>query len=133
MEPREIGASAAVALLAGALVWPPVEGLRYWTRLEPIGDAVVIPVAVVSVLLGAGFARFVPVAPRSFAVGATGAYLGAMGAIALTGPESPVHLVLYGIVLLGLIVGVGGVAALRGGDGSENEESEDGGPDRDPA
>jgi hypothetical protein len=105
---REIAASALFALVAGAAVWPPVEGLLYWTALGALGDAVLVPVGLLAALLGAGFARTIPVAPRSFALGATGAYLVGMGVVEWwLGPDSPVHLLLYGVVLIGLAVGVG--------------------------
>ena len=126
---RQVAASALFALVAGAVVWPPVEELVYWTALEPIGDAVVVPVALVSALLGAGFARLVPVAPRSFALGATGAYLAGMGVAEVwLGPESPVHLLLYSVVLIGLAVGVGvtSTAGEERDDDTAGPESEAG-------
>lgn len=122
---RQIAASALFALLAGAVVWPPVEGLLYWAALEPIGDAVVVPVLLVSAALGAGFARLYPVEPRAFTMGATGAYLLAMGVVRWwLAPDSPVHLVLYSVVLIGLAVGVGVVAARRNDDADEDDEDE---------
>jgi len=125
LRPRRIVASALFALLAGAVVWPPVEGLLYWTALDALGDAVVVPVALCSALLGAGFARRYPVDPRSFTMGATGAYLLAMGAVEwLLGPDSPVHFVLYSVVLIGLAVGVGIVAARRDDADEEADPSE---------
>jgi len=122
---RQVVASALFALLAGAVVWPPVEGLLYWTALDALGDAVVVPVALVSVALGAGFARAYPVEPRAFTMGATGAYLLAMGVVRRwLAPDSPVHLVLYSAVLIGLAVGVGVVAARRDDDTDEDDEDE---------
>jgi len=130
LHPREILASALFALVAGAVVWPPVEELLYWTALAPLGDAVVVPVVLASVLLGAGFARRWPVAPRSFAIGATGAYLLAMGVVEwVLIPDSPVHFVLYSAILIGLAVGVGAVAAMRD-DEDDGEESDGDQPDR---
>lgn len=126
---REIVASALFALVAGAVVWPPVEELLYWTALASLGDAVVVPIALASALLGAGFARRFPVAPRSFAIGATGAYLLAIGVVEwVLVPNSPVHFVLYSAILIGLAVGVGAAAAMRGDD--EDERSDGDQPDR---
>jgi len=126
---RQIAASALFALLAGAVVWPPVEGLLYWTVLGALGDAVVVPVFLVSAALGAGFARLYPVEPRAFTMGATGAYLLAAGVIRWwLAPDSPVHLVLYSVILIGLAVGVGVVAARRGDDTDDDEQKGGGRP-----
>lgn len=119
--------SGLFALLAGAVVWPPVEGLLYWTAFDALGDAVILPVLLVSALLGAGFAYLTPIEPRSFAIGATGAYLLGMGIVRVgLAPDSPVHFVLYSVVLIGLAIGVGAVAAMRTDEGDEAETGEPG-------
>ncbi|RXK51424.1 hypothetical protein [Halorientalis pallida] len=115
-ELRELAVSGAFALLAGVAVWPPVEALLYWRWLPgaaAAGDLIVLPVAVLSVSLGVGFAAATGIGPRRFLPGGMAAYLTGMALIeAALAPESPVHLVLYAAVLVALTAGVAlGVAA----------------------
>jgi hypothetical protein len=107
LRPREVLYSVVFALVAGTILWPPASELVYWDVFDAIGDAVILVVLGTSVAVGFVFAVFTTVSPQSFAVGGTLAYLIGMGAIevALT-PESPVHFLLYGIILIGMCVGV---------------------------
>ncbi len=106
LRPREIFRSAAFTLAAGAILWPPVPELLYWSIFEGVGDAVILLVLGASVAVGGGFGALTTISPRSFVVGGALAYLIGMGGIeALLTPESPVHLFLYGVVLVGLGAG----------------------------
>ena len=116
--PKAVVVSAAYAFLAGLVVWPPVEALLYWRWLpgvSAVGDLIVLPVAVVSVSLGVGFATATGIGPRTFLVGGAAAYLLGMATIETAiAPESPAHLVLYVLVLVALTVGVALGVVVRG-------------------
>lgn len=89
------------------ILWPPVSELLYWSVFDGIGDAVILPVLVLSVAIGAGFGAFTSTSPRSFAVGGTLAYLIGMGGIEVVlTPDSPVHFLLYGVILISMGSGV---------------------------
>lgn len=104
---RAILRDTAFALVAGVVLWPPVSELLYWSVFESIGDAVVLLVLAASVAVGAGFCAVTTVSPRSFAVGGTTAYLVGMGLIqGVLTPDSPVHFLLYGVILVGMETGV---------------------------
>jgi hypothetical protein len=107
LHPREILYSAAFALAAGAILWPPTPELVYWGTFDVIGDTVILLVLGASVAVGFVFGALTAVSPRSFAVGGTVAYLIGMATIevALT-PDSPVHFLLYGAILIGQCLGV---------------------------
>lgn len=112
---REIIASGAFALIAGAILWPPTSEFVYWTVFDSIGDAVILLVVVASIVAGFVFGALSAVSPRSFAVGGTLAYLSGMGAIEVVlTPDSPVHFLLYGSILIGMGGGVVGAAAALG-------------------
>lgn len=107
LRPREILYSAAFALVAGAILWPPASELVYWDAFDAFGDAVILLVLVGSVALGFVFGALTRVSPRSFAVGGTLAYLIGMAGIEVTlTTDSPVHFLLYGAILIGLCLGV---------------------------
>lgn len=107
LTPRAILRDAVFALVAGVVLWPPVSELLYWSVFDRIGDAVILLVLAASVAVGAGFGAFTTVSPRSFAVGGTLAYLVGMGVIeAVLTPDSPVHFLLYGVILVGMETGV---------------------------
>jgi len=105
--PREVIFSVVFALVAGAIIWPPASELLYWTVFDVIGDLILLLVLGTSVAVGFVFGTLTAVSPRSFAVGGTLAYLIGMSAIevAIT-PDSPVHLLLYGSILITMVVGV---------------------------
>jgi hypothetical protein len=104
---RDILSSAAFVLVAGAILWPPAPELLYWNLFAAIGDCVLLLVFGASVAVGSVFGAVTTVSLRSFVVGGTLAYLGGMAGleVALT-PESPVHFLLYGVILLGMCIGV---------------------------
>jgi hypothetical protein len=115
---RSFALSLAFALLAGLVVWPPVEGALYWLWLPgaaAVGDLIALPVAALAGALGLCFAAATGVGPRTFLAGGLAAYLVGMALIEATlAPESPGHLVLYGFVLLALAVGVTVGQVIRG-------------------
>lgn len=112
--PRAILRDVVFAVVAGVVLWPPVPELLYWSIFEPIGDAVILLVLVASVAVGVGFGASTSVTPQSFAVGGTLGYLGGMGGIeALLTPDSPVHFLLYGVILIGMETGVLAVAVAN--------------------
>lgn len=107
LHPREICYSAAFALAAGAILWPPTPELVYWGAFDVIGDAVILFVLGASVAVGLVFGTLTAVSPRPFAVGGTIAYLiGMAGIEAVLTPDSPVHFLLYGAILIGQCLGV---------------------------
>ena len=107
LRPREVLYSVVFALVAGAILWPPASELLYWDIFDAIGDAVILVILGTSVAVGFVFAALTTVSPQSFAVGGTLAYLIGMGAIeAVLTPESPVHFLLYGSILIGMCAGV---------------------------
>ncbi|WP_247008258.1 hypothetical protein [Halorientalis litorea] len=113
---RDVAASAVFVAVAGTVVWPPVEAYLVWSRLPALaglGDAVVLPVVLVAVALGAAFGRVTGIGPRPFAAGTVVAYVAGMVALELLlSPASPVHLLLYGVLAVGFGAGVAGVAVL---------------------
>lgn len=121
LHPTAILRSAVFTLVAGVILWPPVSELQYWSIFDRFGDAVILLVLAVSVAVGVGFGALTKVSPRSFAVGGMLAYLLGMGGIeTVLAPDSPVHFLLYGIILLGMAAGVVVVAV------AEREASTDG-------
>lgn len=115
--------SAGIALVAGVVLWPPVSDLLYWSVFEGIGDAVILLVFAASVAAGTGIGTRTGVHPRSFAVGGTLAYVMVMGVWwAVCTFDSPVHLLVYGVILIGLVLGIGVVTVLPG----ESEAPPDG-------
>jgi hypothetical protein len=111
----EVAVGAAFALLAGALLWPP--GAVYWTAVaDRIGDvATLVVVATLAAALGAGFARATGIGTRRFAVGSALAYLVGMVGIELArSPDSPVHLLWYGLLAACLVAGGVASTALDG-------------------
>ena len=107
LHPRDILRSAVFALVAGAILWPPASELVYWTAVAALGDAVILLVLGASVAVGFVFGVLTTVSPRSFAVGGTLTYLIGMSAFEITlTPDSPVHFLLYGVILIGMCIGV---------------------------
>lgn len=111
---RAILRDAVFAFVAGVVLWPPVSELLYWSIFDNVGDAVILLVLVASVAVGAGYGAFTTVTPQSFAVGGTLSYLIGMGGIeAVLTPDSPVHFLLYGVILVGMETGVLAVTVAR--------------------
>ncbi|MFC7140752.1 hypothetical protein ACFQMA_13090 [Halosimplex aquaticum] len=109
MNARATGISAVFAAVAGAALWPPQA--VYWTAVaERIGEAPTLAVVIaVAVGLGGAFATIADIRPQEFAIGAATAYGLGMAAIAVViAPDSPVHLGLYGGILLCLVAGAVG-------------------------
>lgn len=103
----EIAVGGLLAAVGGALIWPP--RYVYWTAVADVVGAPVtlLLVAGICVGLGAAVGLFAPISPRNFAGGGLVAYLVGMVLIeSILAPESPVHLMLYGGVLVCLVVGV---------------------------
>lgn len=107
---KEIAVSGVFAFVAGFFVWPP--RYNYWASLyDAFGissDYVLLAVMLLfSILLGAGFERITDVRLLNFVVGGLIAYLIGMWWIEREmEPISPVHLILYGVVLVGFVAGV---------------------------
>lgn len=114
LEWRDVALSGAFAFLAGLALWPP--RAVYWAELTPIFGAggTILLVGVAAVVLGAAFEYLTDVDLHPFAAGTASAY--AVGAVAIAfvlGPDSPVHLVWYGLLALCLSSGVASVAVYR--------------------
>jgi len=110
----EIAAAAALALVAGLLLWPP--GAVYWTGVANVlGDGVTLAiVSTLAGLLGAWFARTAAFAIIHLIIGGVIAYgLGMVAIEVLLQPNSPAHLVWYGALLACLL---GGTVIYRGVD-----------------
>jgi hypothetical protein len=115
LHPRDVLRSAGIALVAGVILWPPVPDLLYWSIFAGIGDAVILLVFAASVAAGTGIGTATGVRPGSFAVGGTLTYVVTMGICWAVCPvDSPVHLLVYGVILIGLVLGVGVVPVLTG-------------------
>lgn len=99
--------SAAFALLAGFVLWPP--GAVYWVVVAGVvGEGAALVLVVLAALaLGACFARLTEMRTRHVLVGTAAAYVAGMAAIATTRPDSPVHLVLYALLSACLVAGHG--------------------------
>ena len=98
--------SAAFAFVAGAVLWPP--GAVYWTAVAAVvGDGVALAaVGALAVALGAAFARTTAVDLPWVAAGGAVAYVVGMVVVDVAvEPESPVHYVLYGGLLVALVAG----------------------------
>lgn len=104
---REIGLSWVFCILIGWTIWPP--GAVYWPFLAKyIGQAfTLLVVGFLATGFGFAFVYLTDVQLRHFLAGAAIAYLSGMIAIeTILLPDSPVHLILYGGLLLA--IGTGG-------------------------
>ncbi|WP_415379702.1 hypothetical protein [Halosimplex sp. TS25] len=116
VDARAVAGSGVFAAVAGLALWPP--GAVYWTVLaERIGEVpTLVVVAAAAIALGGAFVTITDVRPREFAVGSAVAYALGMAAVAVViAPDSPVHLGLYGGIVLCLLAGAVG-ANRRGTD-----------------
>lgn len=98
--------TAATALLVLVVLWPP--GMAYWTGLAGlVGESPTLAtVVVLTVGLGAWFARTTEYGLLAIAVGTGVAYAVGMLAIqAWLAPASPVHLLWYGILAAAFAAG----------------------------
>ncbi len=104
----EIVASAAVAVIAGLVLWPP--GAVYWTGVaDAVGELPTL-VLVGLLALGAGlwFERLGGFQIGHVAVGLLVAYGLSMAGIELAlSPTSPAHLVWYGAIGAAFVAGAG--------------------------
>lgn len=111
----EVVASALAFLLAGYALWPP--GDVYWTSVAArIGDAATMAVVLaLAAGVGAGVGTVSDVDFEHLAVGGGIAYAVGMAVVEIaTSPDSPVHLILYGGLLVCMLLGaVGGRAGAR--------------------
>lgn len=106
-EVKEVVLSGVFAFVAGFCLWPPRR--NYWASLlGPSSGYIAIAVVILlSILLGTGFEQITDVRLLSFVVGGIIAYIVGMWWIEIEmEPISPVHLILYGVVLIGLVGGV---------------------------
>ena len=103
---REIALSWIFVLLVGWILWPP--RAVYWQSLAKyVGDPLTL-LTVGILALGSGFAfvHLTTVQARPLVAGAGLAYLSGMVVIeTVLAPDSPVHLILYGGLLLCLVSG----------------------------
>lgn len=102
----EVAVATAAVLVAGFGLWPP--GAVYWTRVaDVVGEGpTLLVVFALAVGLGAWFARTSSFAVRHVIAGGLLAYVLGMGAIeVLLAPDSPVHLIGYGVLLAALVAG----------------------------
>ncbi|WP_132057904.1 hypothetical protein [Halorussus amylolyticus] len=103
----EILLSGILAFVVGYLIWPPRR--VYWTAVSDVVGVPVTLLLVAGVCVGVGVVvcLFASISPRNFAGGGLVAYLVGMVLIeSILVPDSPVHLLLYGGVLVCLVVGV---------------------------
>lgn len=100
------GICAIAVFVAGLALWPPRS--VYWDRVAAI-FGVVITIAIVlacAAVLGAAIVWGIEIRIRVFALGAGLAYVGWMVLIETTmTPESPVHFLWYGLMLLCFVAG----------------------------
>ena len=98
---REAALSWVFVLLGGWVLWPP--RAVYWQTLaEYVGDPLtLLVVGILAVGFGFIFVHVTTVQMRPFVAGSVLSYLTGMLAIkAVLAPDSPVHLILYGGLLL---------------------------------
>lgn len=125
---REIGVSMLLLFGAGFVLWPPHDvGWQWWTALpEPARtDAVVLALLTVPAgAVGIAATALGDVRPSNLAIGGVLAYAVGMTLIRLSlSPESPVHLLLYGYILVVALLGASAwqqlsVAREPGSEGS---------------
>lgn len=103
---RNVVVTALLAYAAGYILWPP--GRVYWTT---VADVIGEPVTIAVVLLLAGATGGVSATlsgadPIHIAIGGSVAYTVGMVLVeTITTPDSPVHFVLYGTLLVCWVVG----------------------------
>ena len=118
-----IASSALFVFVAGLVLWPP--GAVYWTTLAAVvGDgATLVLVVLLASGLGAGFVWLTRVRVRRFATGGVLAYaLWIVVIEAISNPDSPAHIVWYGVLLGSFTVGAVAAAALGGGIDRSGED-----------
>lgn len=106
---RDVALSWIFVLLAGWTLWPP--RAVYWQSLAKyVGDPLtLLIVGILAIGFGFAFERLTAFQAMAFIIGAGLAYLSGMIAIeTVLAPDSPVHLILYG----GLLLGIGGGGLL---------------------
>lgn len=106
LSPRELGLSWLFVTIIGFLLWPP--RFVYWTEIvEYTGETVLIAIiGIISVLLGLAFMRYSGVSILNYISGGIVSYISGMVLIELfIHPVSPVHFVLYGILLFWILAG----------------------------
>ena len=125
--PIDVAASAVVLFVVGIVLWPPADVLWEWWGVLPEsmrGDLVLLAMLFVSSgAAGAGLSRLVGVGLAELAVGGVIAYAVGMGLIEIAiAPDSPAHLLLYGVILVGAFLGAVGGNAIGAdpGDAAEN-------------
>lgn len=114
MNPREVAAGVAVGTLVGVALWPP--GAVYWDGVaEDLGDGpTLVLVVVVAGGIGGTVGRLSGLRARGFAAGVGVAYVGGTVALeAAVGPDSPAHLVWYGVLAACLAGGAAAGALAR--------------------
>jgi len=116
---HELLSSIAAITVAVLVLWPPVDALQWWTLLPERfqGDFVLLGLFFgLGTLAGVIITAFAGIRPRYLLAGGTVAYVGAMVTIeVLFTPESPVHLLLYAVILVSILCG-GLVGSVLSGD-----------------
>lgn len=116
--PIEIAASAAAVFVVGIVLWPPTDTLWQWWTVLPDsmrGDLILLALLLVaSVAVGVGLTSAGGVGLSELAIGGLLAYVVGMTLVEIAiAPDSPAHLLLYGTILVGVLLGaVGGNAIV---------------------
>ena len=127
---REIGIGAIVVFAAGFVLWPPDELFwQWWTVLPEAAQTESLVLVLLTVLAGAvGIAATAlsGIRPSNLAIGGLVAYAVGMALISLSmSPESPVHLLLYGFILVVVLLGAGGWSRIRTADETDSADATD--------
>lgn len=100
------GVSAIAVFIGGLALWPPRS--VYWENVASVvGAGITLTIVLIcAVILGALIVWKIEKRIRVFALGAVLAYVGWMIVIEATlNPESPVHFLWYGLILLCFLAG----------------------------
>lgn len=131
VDPIEIAASTAVTFAFGVALWPPADALWQWWEALPAsvdGDFVVLSLlAAIAGAAGFGMTRLAGLGVSNLAIGGAIAYVVGMVLIgAVIQPDSPAHFPLYGVILIAVLLGAVGGAAIE--PGRENRANDHTGP-----
>ncbi|QLG28388.1 hypothetical protein HUG10_12885 [Halorarum halophilum] len=100
--------SGILAFAIGYLLWPPFPGQFYWGAVSDVVGGFVTLLVIIGLCFSFGFIvrNTTPITSVNFAIGSLLAYLVGMYLIAATmEPDSPVHWLVYGLMLAGTIFG----------------------------
>lgn len=106
---KEILVGGVFIFTIGFIVWPPYENYNYWVWIsdEFIGSIIIVPVFILSILLGLLFNILANIKTSNFIISSILMYvIGIVIIESVLEPLSPAHLILYGIIVAGFVVSV---------------------------